>query len=725
MLQGPGDVIEAFSEQPQLEDRAMGSPPRQGSCPLSSWWSRWYLLELAGVFVTGVAVMTFLYGTYEGVPGHDSFYHVKMAVLLPEVGLIERFKWLTTTIFAERFVSHHWGFHALMVPFVYAGEWWSGDYTVGAKWGITFFFSAAMVLFQLVLMTQRVRMRWLWLGLYLVMPAQFFGRHVFIRAIAPSLACMMLILLLMFRRRHAWCALASAIYVHIYLGAVFYVPLLVGAYLVMGLIGKREERVSWRLPAWVAVGLAAGVLTHPYSAGIPEFLRVQVFGSGLTPDIPVGREWKSYEGKLWDLVWGYFGQTLSIMVVSVVVRMRLGPRLNAREAAVFAVNLVLLAMTLRQRRFIEYWPPFGLLSAALLLSPVLDSVVGHAREAARHAGAIRARLPAAAGAALVLSGGLYLLFVHGRALGIGVFVVEWRAWAFVAGLAFCPWSSRIWHRRAVRGMRSRLWIGVANALSSALMLALVYVPLVWVFEPDGLPSPKMHVPAWAWLALGGLYLFAPGLTPRQDRSAPTAGRSALAASGVSVLTGSGFVLLLMLVSSRQMTHVQRNSHCKFDLPAARAAMTYLREHSPEGAIVFTDDWDIFPLFFYHNHHNRYIVGLDPKFSHARDPVLWERYVKITQAKRFPVESTVEVTNPAGELLEQTIEVRLVDIRDHFGASFVITDPDHQRLARHLESATELAERVFPSPAKHRARPAPFTIYRIKPGAQSQPRQERP
>jgi len=68
-----------------------------------------------------------------------------------------------------------------MVPFVYAGQCLRGDAMVGAKWAITFFFAVSMVLFDLLLMVQRVRFRWLWLGLYLVLPGQFYGRQVFIR----------------------------------------------------------------------------------------------------------------------------------------------------------------------------------------------------------------------------------------------------------------------------------------------------------------------------------------------------------------------------------------------------------------------------------------------------------------------------------------------------------------------------------------------------------------
>ena len=61
-------------------------------------------------FLLGVAAMTYVqWSTYEPA-GRDSFYHVKMAVLLPEIGFPDKFRWLRHTILNENNVSHHHGF---------------------------------------------------------------------------------------------------------------------------------------------------------------------------------------------------------------------------------------------------------------------------------------------------------------------------------------------------------------------------------------------------------------------------------------------------------------------------------------------------------------------------------------------------------------------------------------------------------------------------------------
>ena len=63
--------------------------------------SGWHALESLAVFAIGVTLMNFIYAGdadrpvgERGVPGNDSFYHVKMATLIPEHGLVEEFPWL-------------------------------------------------------------------------------------------------------------------------------------------------------------------------------------------------------------------------------------------------------------------------------------------------------------------------------------------------------------------------------------------------------------------------------------------------------------------------------------------------------------------------------------------------------------------------------------------------------------------------------------------------------
>ena len=84
-------------------------------------------------------------------------------------------------------------------------------------------------------------------------------------------------------------------------------------------------------------------------------------------------------------------------------------------------------------------------------------------------------------------------------------------------------------------------------------------------------------------------------------------------------------------------------------PAAR----WLADHTPEGSIVFHSDWDEFPHLFYYNHHNYYIVGLDPSFLYIQNPELHRLYVAVTTGVRSEQLSAI--------------------IHSAFGASYVFVD----------------------------------------------------
>jgi len=49
------------------------------------------------------------------------------------------------------------------------------------------------------------------------------------------------------------------------------------------------------------------------------------------------------------------------------------------------------------------------------------------------------------------------------------------------------------------------------------------------------------------------------------------------------------------------------------------AAEWLNKNTPQGSIVFNANWGDFPQLFFYNHHNCYIIGMDPTFMYAADP----------------------------------------------------------------------------------------------------------
>lgn len=541
-------------------------------------------LELLLVFVLGLTLMSSVYGPFNksadeiGVPGHDSFYHVKMAAMIPEHGLLDRFPWLRFVYFRDQgdeFVSHHYGFHLLLWPFVAASQALTGDALPGGRWAMSFFFGLNLALFDLLLIRSGVRGRWFWLLLMVCLPAHFYTRHAYVRAIAPSLTCLLLLVTALRRGRGAWWAGAViAMSIQIYLGSVMFAPLLVGLYAlacVEAPSGDREWPVGPVL--WSVVGWVAGVSLHPYAAGMAEFLRLQVLETGLSPDIAVGSEWRPYENVWW---FAQFAATpMSVWLAAMLLRMRCGPTIDRWTMFLLLLNVAMLVLVLKARRFMEYWPVFCLLASAVTAAPVVNEAV-----------------------------------------------------ARVSG-----WATR-------RGPLARR--------------AVTWAPV-----------------------------------------------------GLAMLVGAGIVARSPLWSD-----VRDGGRCKYDLAAVREAMDYVRANSNPGDVVFTDDWDIFPVYFYYNDYNHFIVGLDPKFTHARRPDLWQRYVRVTRGQA-PTSDDVTMETSPGCKESVSLDIRLTDIREYFAAEFVVVDRDHQALYDDLRAAPDFASLVHPGDASA-SDTAPYRVFRVLP-----------
>jgi len=60
-------------------------------------------------------------------------------------------------------------------------------------------------------------------------------------------------------------------------------------------------------------------------------------------------------------------------------------------------------------------------------------------------------------------------------------------------------------------------------------------------------------------------------------------------------------------------------------PSSQGAALWLEEHTPAGEFVFICDWDDFAQLFFYNNHNAYTLGLDPIFTYAWNPTVWNRW----------------------------------------------------------------------------------------------------
>ena len=67
----------------------------------------------------------------------------------------------------------------------------------------------------------------------------------------------------------------------------------------------------------------------------------------------------------------------------------------------------------------------------------------------------------------------------------------------------------------------------------------------------------------------------------------------------------------------------------------RGGAHWLSGHTPKDSIVFTADWTDFPLLFFHNQRNRYLLGLDPTYLALRDAELYRLWHQLGRGELHP------------------------------------------------------------------------------------------
>lgn len=66
----------------------------------------------------------------------------------------------------------------------------------------------------------------------------------------------------------------------------------------------------------------------------------------------------------------------------------------------------------------------------------------------------------------------------------------------------------------------------------------------------------------------------------------------------------------------------------FSFGKYKEAMDVAQENSEFGDMIFHSDWDDWPMLFYYNVYNRYIVGLDATFMYKKSPELYKKWREI-------------------------------------------------------------------------------------------------
>jgi len=327
----------------------------------------------------------------------DSFYHLKMALLLKERGFVADFPWLPFTTLAKAYADQHLLYHWSLVPFIFI----LGPF-IGVKAATAFFSAAALTAFYRLLRTCRAATP-LFFAALLGTSATFLFRFDLIKATAPSLLILFLAIAAWHRQKPRSLFLLAWIYVWTHAGwpiLIVVAGALSAGEILAGIVFEDPAGKSWRArifsrpsraltaKIWaVILGLAAGLVVNPYFPRNLLFYWEQIFQIAVVnfrDRIGVGSEWYPYPFlELFGGAGTVFVMAGICLTAVIYVALRRRPTAAPVPAAaverqdgaiVFAASIlaaVFLLLTLRSRRHVEYFVPFAFLAEALILGLVI------------------------------------------------------------------------------------------------------------------------------------------------------------------------------------------------------------------------------------------------------------------------------------------------------------------------------------------------------------------
>jgi len=314
------------------------------------------------LFVVFIALLAQVQFSTPNLASTDDYYHIKFASLMRSEGLKPAFPWLPLTILnAREFYDHHFLFHVGLIPFTF------GDLRLGAKWASVVFASLAFLSIWWLLRNQRIPYAALWaLGLLAVSEA-FIFRMSMTRVQSLSLAFLVLGLHFLLTGKHKRLIPLAFLYVWLY-DAFPLILVLAATYVLSAWL--IERRLDLRPLVYVGIGIGLGLLINPYFPDNVVFIyRHLVPKLTERTAVSVGNEWFPY--RTTTLLEN--SPLALVAFLSGVLALGLQDRrMDTRTATGFTLAVIFGLLLFQSRRFVEYFPAFALIFAALAWAPLVS-----------------------------------------------------------------------------------------------------------------------------------------------------------------------------------------------------------------------------------------------------------------------------------------------------------------------------------------------------------------
>jgi hypothetical protein len=252
--------------RPILRKKNSTTPSATAALPkLTSWQGAAWFAAAA------LALSFYLHFSSDKFPDPDIFYHYRHAALYAANGPFDSaFPWARYSVIGQFGADIWYGFHLLLIPFV-----WLGDPLIGMRLAGVFVTVVCLLSVYLACLRLDLKAAPLWPFVMLFSSAFLLHRLTMLRpqVLSLGLSALLLPLLAGGQLRALFITAFAVAWLHL---SLFFVPLIIlGAFAATKLV--TEKSFPWRESAALLGGLAAGWLLRPNLLGAAQIAYVQVF----------------------------------------------------------------------------------------------------------------------------------------------------------------------------------------------------------------------------------------------------------------------------------------------------------------------------------------------------------------------------------------------------------------------------------------------------------------
>jgi len=288
----------------------------------------------------------------------DDYFHLRLTEMMRREGVLHEFPWMKHTIFSERFVDKHFGFHVLLVPFTLAD-----DLKAGGKAATVVMVLALGLAFYGFLARHGVRYALFWTFFFLFSSKVVMLRLLAVRPIAFSVLLYLLALHWMLRRRPFLLGAVALVFGWAY--SAF--PVLLGIVILFTITDGLYHR-TWDLkPVLAAIaGMGLSIVVNPYFPDNLRVMAVQYLSASLVRSDPaMNLEWMPLS------TWEFFSFSWPLWVVIglvlfLVASGRVRPRFET--LCLFLLAAFFFITYSKVSRGIDQFYPFAVLFSAFAVS---------------------------------------------------------------------------------------------------------------------------------------------------------------------------------------------------------------------------------------------------------------------------------------------------------------------------------------------------------------------